>query len=181
MRRPALVLSFVLITALVSEGLAEAAAEEAPFGFSWGPVNQIPRPSMAQRESNITALIYLRDRVPPELRDTEEVVLEVCAVEGLQHILWVSRPLSETEAGQKYEAALSEGKRRFGEPENDPSRNGVVWRTGRTTLSWAPAGTGLRRIIMTTTGPEFDACSKRHLDTTGHPATEHIADLWTRR
>lgn len=58
---------------------AGALDQSAPFGFSWGPVDKVPRPSLATRDENITRLTYFRDRLPPnELRDTEEIVLEVC-------------------------------------------------------------------------------------------------------
>lgn len=160
------------------QGLGETLAPEAPFGFVWGPVTDVPRPSLALREGNMTALVYLGDRLPAGLRDTDEVVLEVCASEGLQHIIWVSRRLSDREADAKYAAALVEGTQRYGEPEKDPVRNAVVWRTGRTTLAWAPAGPGQRRMVMMNWGPDFEACSSRHLDVTGHPVTEHTAELW---
>jgi hypothetical protein len=83
------------MTALLSGSLlnfsAGALDESAPFGFSWGPVDKVPRPSLATRDENITRLTYLRDRLPPnELRDTEEIVLEVCKNEGLQQIIWIS-------------------------------------------------------------------------------------------
>lgn len=174
----------LLVVAAVATFLREASievlAQEAPFGLAWGPVEKVPRPSLAQRESNIIALIYLHDRVPVELRDTEEVVLEVCASEGLQRIVWVSRDLAKEEAQAKYAAALAQGTRRYGKADQDVIGNGVTWPTGRTTLSLGPGGSGLSRIVMTSAGPAFDACSKRHQDITGHPATEHTADMWAR-
>ena len=166
------------LAGLPGQGLAEPSGREAPFGFAWGPVSDVPRPSMTLREGNITALVYLADRTPPGLRDTEEVVLEVCASEGLQHIIWVSRPLPDREAQTKYLAALAVGTQRYGAAEKDPARNAFVWRPGRTTLAWAPAGPGQRRLVMMSAGPEFEACSNRHLSETGHAATKHTADLW---
>jgi len=97
---------------------AGAVDQSAPFGFSWGPVDKVPRPSLAMRDENITRLTYFRDRLPPnELRDNEEIVLEVCKNEGLQQIIWVSRLLSETEERDRVQAILAEGMRRYGEPE----------------------------------------------------------------
>ena len=46
---------------------AGALDQSAPFGFSWGPVDKVPRPSLATDE-NITRLTYFRDRLPPNFR-----------------------------------------------------------------------------------------------------------------
>ena len=43
---------------------AGALDQSAPFGFSWGPVDKVPRPSLATRDENITRLTYFRDRFP---------------------------------------------------------------------------------------------------------------------
>src|SRR6516225_2023319 len=59
---------------------AGALDQSAPFGLSWGPVNKVPRPSLATRDENITRLTYFRDRLPPNFRETEEIVLEVLFV-----------------------------------------------------------------------------------------------------
>ena len=86
---------------------AGALDQSAPFGFSWGPVDKVPRPSFATRDENITRLTYFRDQLPPnELRDTEEIALEVCKNEGLQQIIWISRFLSETEELDGVQAIL---------------------------------------------------------------------------
>ena len=96
---------------------AGALDQSAPFGFSWGPVDKVPRPSLATRDENITRLTYFRERLPPNFRETEEIVLEVCKNEGLQQIIWISRLLSETEERDRVQAILAEGMRRYGEPE----------------------------------------------------------------
>lgn len=160
------------------QGAGKACAQEAPWGLAWGPVKDVPRPSFAQRESNITALIYLHDRVPPNLRDTDEIVLEVCAVEGLQHVIWVSRRLSGADAAAKYARVVAEGTRRYGTP--DESTNGVAWPTGRTAVTLTPEEGDTRRVIMTSAGPAFDSCSKTHADLTGHSALDHITELLAR-
>jgi hypothetical protein len=57
---------------------ANAFDESAPFGFSWGPLDKVPTPSLATRHANITLLIYRCDRLPSnELPDTEEIVLSI--------------------------------------------------------------------------------------------------------
>jgi hypothetical protein len=56
--------------------------QSAPFGFSWGPVDKVPTPSLASREDNVSLLMYRGDRLPrSELRDTEEI-LEICKKEA---------------------------------------------------------------------------------------------------
>ena len=154
-------------------GVRDALAQEAPFGLTWGPMLEVPRPSLAIREGNITALIYLPDRVPAGIADTEEIVLEVCTSEGLQRAIWVSRPLPLAEAEAKYAAALAEGTRRHGLPEIDHASGEVVWREGRTSLAWGRADANLRQLTMAVHGPGFSACSGHHREITGHPATEH--------
>ena len=152
---------------------AGAVDQSAPFGFSWGPVDKVPRSSLATREENITRLTYFRDRLPPnELRDTEEIVLEVCKNEGLQQISWISRLLSETEERDRVQAILAEGMRRYGEPEI--SEQGVVnWSAGRTLLARGSDERGLYRIVMVSTGPGYDSCSAEHMSVSGHFLTDH--------
>lgn len=152
---------------------AGALDQSAPFGFSWGPVDKVPRPSLATRDENITRLTYFRDRLPPnELRDTEEIVLEVCKNEGLQQIIWISRLLSETEERDRVQAILAEGMRRYGEPEI--SERGVVsWSAGRTLLARGSDERGLYRIVMVSTGPGYDSCSAEHMSISGHFLTDH--------
>jgi hypothetical protein len=147
---------------------AGALDQSAPFGFSWGPVDKVPRPSLATRDENITRLTYFRDRLPPNFRNTEEIVLEVCKNEGLQQIIWISRLLSETEERDRVQAILAEGMRRYGEAEI--SEQGVVnWSAGRTVMARTSDEQGLHRIIMVSTGPGYDTCSQEH----GHPLSDH--------
>jgi hypothetical protein len=79
---------------------------------------------------------------PPNFRETEEIVLEVCKNEGLQQIIWISRLLSETEERDKVQAILAEGMCRYGEAEI--SEQGVVnWSAGRTVMArtlWVKSG-----------------------------------------
>jgi hypothetical protein len=87
---------------------ASAFDAPAPFGFSWGPVDKVPTPSLATRHDNVTLLIYRRDRLPSdELRGTEEIVLQVCKNEGLQQVIWISKqplgsPLGSFLRGVRY-------------------------------------------------------------------------------
>jgi hypothetical protein len=65
----------LLVAVLMGASLLNFSAggydQSAPFGFSWGPLDKVPTPSLASREDNITLLMYRRDRLPPdELGDT---------------------------------------------------------------------------------------------------------------
>jgi hypothetical protein len=151
---------------------ADAFGQSPPFGLSWGPVENVPRPSLATREDNVTLLMFRGNRIPRELRDTEEIVLEVCKKEGLQQIIWISRFLSDFEAREKFEAVLTEGIRRYGKAES--SEQGIIyWSAGRTMVTTKPFGQDLHRILMTSTGPGFSACSEEHKSMTGHPLDDH--------
>src|SRR6202022_4987479 len=92
---------------------ASAFDEPAPFGFSWGPLDKVPTPSLATRHAKITLLIYRRDRLPSEeLPGAEEIVLQVCKNEGLQQIIWISKLLSTSEEHTILEPILPEATSR---------------------------------------------------------------------
>jgi hypothetical protein len=162
-----------VLTAVLLMQAARAADQSAPFGFSWGPVDSVPTPSLASREDNVTLLMYRRDRLPSdELRDTEEIVLEICKKEGLQQIVWISRLLSASGQRDKLDAVVAEGNRRYGQAELEP-RGVIHWSAGRTSALTISGDLGLRRIIMVSTGPGLDACSQEHESLTGHPVSDH--------
>jgi hypothetical protein len=97
---------------------ASALDGSTPFGFAWGPLNKIPKPSMALRDANVTVLIYRRDRLQSnEMKDTEMILLDVCNKEGLQQISWASRALSTNEATAKFAQAVG-----LRAPQQNPSR-----------------------------------------------------------
>jgi hypothetical protein len=148
---------------------ANAFDESAPFGFSWGPLDKVPTPSLATRHANITLLIYRRDRLPSnELPDTEEIVLQVCKTEGLQQIIWISKLLSTSEERVQLESILAEGTRRYGKPE--VAEQGVIhWNGGQTMVAAVSNDQGFHRIFMASNGPRLDACSKEH----GHAVSDH--------
>src|SRR6516162_8588695 len=95
-----------------------AFGQSAPFGFSWGPIDKIPTPSLATRHDNITLLIYRRDRLPSDqFRYAEEIVLQVCQKEGLQQIVWITKFLSNSEEHTVLDSIFAEGDRRYGKAE----------------------------------------------------------------
>jgi hypothetical protein len=166
----------VLLVVLIGGGLlnlsAGAFGQSAPFGLSWGPVDNVPRPSFATREDNVTLLMYRGDQIPKDARDAEEIVLEVCKNEGLQQIIWISRFLSNSEAHDKMESILAEGIRRYGEAEI--LKQGIIyWVAGQTFAARKSFGPGLHRILMASAGPGFNTCSEEHKSMTGHPLNDH--------
>jgi len=132
---------------------------------------------MVDREANVTALTYLRDRALALGADTDRVILEVCRDEGLQEVIWLSRPLSEEELPARYEAILREGVRRHGPPRSEAHSDIVAWPKGRTLLAIGKPGPGGRRLVMLSRGDRFEACSQVHASATGHPATIHAGRL----
>jgi hypothetical protein len=115
-------------------------------------VGNVPRPSFATREANITQLTYRDDRLPSnELPDTEEIVLEVCKNEGLQQIIWISRFLSDSEEQDRSRRILAEGIRRYGNPEM-LGRGIISWSAGRTLMARISNGLRRNRILMASTG-----------------------------
>ncbi|GJE54899.1 threonyl-trna synthetase [Methylobacterium thuringiense] len=162
---------------LLSAWATAAAAQEAPFGLAWGPVTDVPRPSMVDREANVTALTYLHDKPIASGADTDRVILEVCRDEGLQQVVWLSRPLSAAELPARYDAILREGTRRNGPPRSDTRSETVAWPNGRTLLAVGKPGPGSSRLVMLSRGERYDACSRAHASTTGHPANVHAGRL----
>lgn len=173
--RPLLLAAFC--TPLLIAGVRAAIAQDAPYGLSWGPLDKVPRPSTADREANITALIYRGDRLPSGTPDTSEIVLEVCANEGLQNVIWVSRPLTEDESKQKWDAIIAEGNRRNGAPVADSDGNRVTWPGGRVSVALAHARNGTMHVLMTSGGPAFQTCSVAHFNATNHNLQKHFEDI----
>ena len=150
---------------------------EAPFGLSWGPLTEVPKPSMVDREGNITALIYFHDRPPSTGRDTDRVVLEVCKDEGLQQVIWLSRPFSDVELPARYAAILQEGVQRHGTPREGDAPGTVAWPAARTFLAVRTSASGDRRLLMVSQGGRYAGCSATHEAMTGHPAGVHASRL----
>src|SRR5262249_52604423 len=121
----------------------------------------------------ITLLIYRRDRLPAdELRDTEEIILEVCKKEGLQQVIWISKLLSDSEERDALNSILAEGTRRYGKAE--VGEGGFLrWHGGQTTVAAVSNDQSLHRIFMVSSGPELDGCSEDHRAITGHPVSDH--------
>jgi hypothetical protein len=137
-------------------------AQEAPFGFQWGD-RSLPKPSEIVQQKNVTALLYKRDAVPEQLRDTEEVILKVCDAEGLQQVITVGRLLSGEDARRKFALIYAEGTRRYGEAdEGDPAGGTASWSSARVTMFAKLAEPGFYRIFMIVDGPAFHACAKEH-------------------
>jgi hypothetical protein len=166
-----------LISATLLSFSATAFDEYAPFGFSWGPVEKVPTPSLATRHDNITLLIYRRDRLPSdELAHTEEIVLQVCKEEGLQQIIWISKLLSNSEEHTMLEAILAEAARRYEKAEE--GEQGVIqWNGGQTVLAAVSTDDGLHRIFMASNGPRVKTCSQEH----GHPVSDHWMQFLPKR
>src|SRR5262245_11312285 len=155
------------LTASVLTSFSAAAFDQtAPFGLSWGPVDKVPRPSAAAREGNVTVLFYRNDRLP-DVRDTEEVFLEVCRNEGLQEVVWISRFFSDAEERESFESIVSEGNRRYGSTETR-ERGITSWGGGQVQVARISLGPGHNRIIMVSSGPQLSSCSDEHILNTGH-------------
>ncbi|MFE1597476.1 threonyl-trna synthetase [Methylobacterium sp. ID0610] len=137
----------------------------------------MPKPTLVDREANITALIYFQGQAPATGRDTQEIVLEVCRDEGLQRVIWFSRILTDPERSDLYEMILAEGIRRHGKPQPGPYLRSLVWPTGvmlgiRTAVGWG------EQIVMVSEGGGFARCSEHHRQQAGHPASDHVAELF---
>lgn len=165
------------LLAATSVHAGDARTDEAPFGLAWGPVTDVPRPSLVDREANLTALFYLKGRGPATGAGTAEVILVVCREQGLRQIVWVGVPLSGELFAKARRAIHDEGVRRYGEPRPGPSQGSEIWPDGRAVLASRDAPDGQRELVMTAFGPAYAACSDAHRAETGHPADAHVADL----
>jgi hypothetical protein len=157
----------VLVSGSALNLSARALDQPAPFGLSWG-ADKLPNPSLATRHDNITLLIYRDDRLPSgELRDTQEIVLQVCEKEGLQQVIWISRLLSSSEERDRIGSIVAEGTRRYGAFEVT-ERGAIQWNGGQTVVAAGSNDQG-HRIFMASNGPSIDTCSKEH----GHGISDH--------
>ena len=154
MRWLALTLSVTIVAAVWSSIAATDFDGSAPFGLAWGPLDKIPRPSLALKDVNVTVLLYRREQLPSELPDTEVILLDVCKKEGLQQISWASRSLQTDEAVSKFIRVLAVGGQRYG--ESKPTSGGALgWENGRIETISVSESDGTHRILMVSRGPEL--------------------------
>jgi hypothetical protein len=134
----------------------------SPFGFALGPLDKIPKPSLALKDANVTVLAYRRERLPVnELADTEVVLLDVCKKEGLQQVSWASKALSSEEATAKLVQLLALGVQKYGDAK--PSGEGALgWENGRTEILRVAGTGGEYRVLMVNRGPDFETCAAEH-------------------
>lgn len=152
----------LVVVAWTGAALAEPAEGEAPFGLAWGPMDRVDKPSLVDREANLTGLYYFHDRPLASGPDTVEVVLVVCREQGLQQVVWVGRPLDGSAYDTAHEAIRREGVRRYGEPRPGPVPGSLVWPSGRTFLATRTLPDGARELVMSASGPDYAACSENH-------------------
>ena len=151
--------------------------DAAPFGFAWGPLEKVPKPSLALKEANITVLLYRQDRLPvDEMPDTEFVLLDVCRKEGLQQISWASKALSANEAAAKFAQVVARGVQRYGESKVTPE-GALAWQDGRIEALSVSEPDGKHRLLMVHRGPGFGPCSAEH-DLTSDQA---LRNRWLQR
>lgn len=136
--------------------------DSAPFGFVWGPLDKVPKPSLALKDANVTILLYRRDQlIRDEMPDTEMVLLDVCKREGLQQISWASRALTTSEATAKLAQVVAAGVQKYGESRPAPEGT-LAWGNGRIEVLSVSEPDGMHRILMVSRGPDFDACAADH-------------------
>ena len=177
MRNIPLISLAALFTLVGFTGSALASETSAPFGFSWGPIDKIPKPSAAAKDANVTLLLYRGDRLPNgDMSDTEVVLVDVCKKEGLQQISWASKALSAENAAAKFVQIVAIGVQKYGESKST-AEGALTWENGRVQAISVSEPDGMHRVLMVSRGPEFDACSAEH-----DPASEQsLNSRWLRR
>jgi hypothetical protein len=149
----------------------------APFGFAWGPVDKIPKPSLAMKDANVTILVYRRDRLlSNQMPDTEVVLVDVCEKEGLQQISWASRALSSNDAIAKFAQIVAQGVQKYGESKPTPE-GALAWENGRIEATSVSEPDGNHRILMVSRGPDFGSCSTAH----DLASDQRLRTRWLRR
>lgn len=166
--------TFLLLVALTES----AWPQDAPFGFSWGPVDTVPKPMTAEREANVTTLFYDQDQAFARGTDTDRIIVEVCRTEGLQQIIWIGRRLPADELRRKFDAAHKRNVENYGDPKALTSLpNAESWRNGRVFLGMSKGLDGQQRLIMSLRGDLYEQCSLEHLAETGHGVGAHVLQL----
>ena len=160
-----LVLKLSVTTFAIAAGFvlpASALDDTAPFGFAWGPLDKVPKPSLALKDANVTVLLYRRDRLPVDgMPDTELVLLDVCRKEGLQQISWASKALSANDAVAKFAQVVAQGVQKYGESKATPE-GALSWENGRIQVVSVSESDGKHRLLMVSRGPGFGPCSAEH-------------------
>lgn len=159
-RRP---LSTAIVSIVLAIYVPFATAQEAPFGLRWGDrLASLPKPTEMVQVENITVVLYKRENLPEGFRDTEEIALKVCDLEGLQQTIWKGHLLSGEDARRKFQSAYEEGVRRYGKvDEGDPANGTASWNAARVTMIAELAKPGFYRISMVHDGPRFQACAQK--------------------
>lgn len=171
-------LSMTLFAILAPADFASA-EHVAPFGLTWGPVDQIPKPSAIGREANVTTLFYDRQSWPVLGKDTEEILLEVCKREGLQEVVWLSRLLPSDASQTRHDAILGGGVRRNGKPVLVANRKLLFWPATQTYLGFSRETPEGRRVVMVIRGHDYAKCSEDHAVLTGHRLSDDAANFFS--
>lgn len=167
--------TFTLIFVALS---GKAWSQNAPFGFSWGPADAIPKPKIAEREANLTTLFYDRDQAFAGGIDTDRILVEICKTEGLQQVIWIGRRLPVGELRRKFDAAHQRFVEQYGTPRPLPFLpNAETWKDDRVFLGMSKGLDGQQRLIMSLRGEHYKQCSSEHLSTTGHDIGAHLLQL----
>lgn len=164
----------IVVVGVLTGGGTLIPAQDAPLGFSWGHVDQIPKPWRASREANITTLFYDHTSSVAAGADTDQVIVEICQSEGLQEVIWISRKLSGDELQRKFALMHQEGVSRYGEPNLLSMPMTESWKDGRVFLGTSD---GQQRLVMFVRGALFDHCSAEHRVQSGHRAEQHFENL----
>lgn len=168
----------ILLAAIAAFAIfAPVVAQDAPFGFAWGPVGQVPKPWTASREGNITTLFYDSTSAVVSGVDTDQVIVEVCKSEGLQEIIWISRELPQEALQRKFQLIHQQGVARYGEAKQLATPMSETWKDGRVFLGITAYQ---QRLVMFMRGALFDKCSAEHEAQSGHPASQHVDNLLRR-
>ena len=166
-----------LVSAVAAAFPISGKADDAPLGFAWGPVDKIPKPSTVKREANLTTLFYDESSPVSTGVDTARVIVEVCRVEGLQHVIWISRQMSDGDLKRNLEAARAQATTRYGQPKQLPLMQAEVWGESRVLIAVSKGLPGQQRLVMSMQGEQYDKCSAEHEAAAGHSASSHLGNL----
>jgi hypothetical protein len=107
-------------------------------------------------------MIYGRSQLPPQFKETNQVILSICDHQGLQQVRWISLLFSHTAAIAKFSQIYAEGMRRHGAADDGDLDRGIAgWSHERVGMRILPDGPGYR-VIMVSEGPEYQSCKAEH-------------------
>jgi hypothetical protein len=162
--RNAAIAAIIILWPLNFSNAAAAQAVNAPFGFIWSQGKEsLPAPSSIIVDANITRLTYRDSKLPPQIADTEAVVLRLCDGHGLQQIRWLGRAYPLSDATSRFLDLYEQITQQSGPADQyDPEHAMAAWSGQQSRMRLEGDEERNYRVVVIYDGPQFADCRAEH-------------------